>query len=118
MRLWRDMENWGMNHDITPPSKVQCPNAQCWLRVRSLWVGAVEFGNKLLGALYITDRAPFVFFNTIALPVYYVLSLSVKYLAVKDLFEFVLFDAIMNDEGWWRWVAFLMFGNRVTLEGT
>ena len=68
--LWRDMEDWGMNHDITPPSKVQCPNAQCWLRVRSLWVGVVEFGNKLLGALYIVDGVPFVFFNTIALPVY------------------------------------------------
>ena len=53
-----------------PPSKVQHPNARCWLRVRSLWVGVVEFGNKLFGALYIADGAPFVFFNTIALPVY------------------------------------------------
>ena len=61
-----------MNHDITPPSKVQRPDARCWLRVRSLWVGAVEFGNELLGlgALYIMGRAPFVFFNTIALPAY------------------------------------------------
>ena len=64
------MEDWGTNHDITPPSKVQRPNAQCWLRVRSLWVGAVAFGNELLGALYIMDRAPFIFFNTIALPAY------------------------------------------------
>ena len=50
MRLWRDMEDWGTNHDITPPSKVQHPNARCWLRARSLQVGAVEFGNELLGA--------------------------------------------------------------------
>ena len=69
-RLQRGMEDWGMNHDITPPSKVQCPNAQCWLRVRSLWVGAVEFSNKLLGTLHIVDREPFIFFNAIALPVY------------------------------------------------
>ena len=66
VRLWKVMETQGTNHDITPPSKVQCPNAQCWLRVRSLRVGVVEFGNKLLGALYIMDGAPFVFFNTIA----------------------------------------------------
>ena len=33
-------------------------------------MGAVEFGDELLGALYITDGAPFVFFNTIALPAY------------------------------------------------
>ena len=46
------------------------PNAQCWLRARSLQVGAVEFGDKLLGALYIADGAPFVFFNAIALPAY------------------------------------------------
>ena len=69
-RLWRDMEDRGTNHDITPPSKVQHPDAQCWLRVRSLWVGAVEFGDELLGALYIADRVQFVFFNTIALPAY------------------------------------------------
>ena len=49
------MEDWGMNHDITPPSKVQRPDARCWLRVRSLRVGAVEFGDELLGALYIAD---------------------------------------------------------------
>ena len=67
-RLWKVMENQGMNHDITPPSKVQCPDAQCWLRAR--WVGAVEFSNELLGALYIVDRVPFIFFNTIALPAY------------------------------------------------
>ena len=30
----------------------------------------VEFSNELLGALHIMDRAPFVFFNTIALPAY------------------------------------------------
>ena len=69
-RLQRDMEDQGMNHDITPPSKVQCPNARCWLRVRSLRVGAVEFGNELLGALYIANGVPFVLFNPIALPVY------------------------------------------------
>ena len=61
-----------MNHDITPPSKVQHPNARCWLRARSLQVGAVEFGNKLLGALYIADGVPFIFFNTIARPAYYI----------------------------------------------
>ena len=33
-------------------------------------VGAVEFSNELLGALYIVNRAPFVFFNPIALPEY------------------------------------------------
>ena len=69
-RVRRDMEDQGINHDITPPSKVQRPDAQCWLRVRSLRVGAVEFGDELLGALYIADGAPFVFFNTIALPAY------------------------------------------------
>ena len=69
-RLRRDMEDRGMNHDITPPSKVQHPNARCWLRVRSLWVGVVEFGDKLLRALYIANGAPFVFFNPIALPAY------------------------------------------------
>ena len=35
-----------------------------------MWVGAVEFGDELLGALYIVDVAPFLFFNAIALPVY------------------------------------------------
>ena len=70
VRLRRDMEDRGMNHDITPPSKVQCPNAQCWLRVRSLQVGAVEFSDELLGALYIVNGVPFVFFNPIALPAY------------------------------------------------
>ena len=70
MRVRRDMEDRGTNHDITPPSKVQRPDARCWLRARSLWVGAVEFGDELLGALYIADRAPFVFFNAIALPAY------------------------------------------------
>ena len=103
-RLWKDMENQGTNHDITPPSKVQHPNAQCWLRARSLWVGVVEFGNELLGALYIMDGAPFIFFNTI-------LNLSAEYPAVEDLFNFVLFNAIMNNWGWWQWVVFLMFGN-------
>ena len=70
MRLRRDMEDRGMNHDITPPSKVQHPDAQCWLRVRSLRVGVVKFSDKLFGALYITDGVSFVFFNTIALPAY------------------------------------------------
>ena len=68
--LRRNMEDWGTNHDITPPSKVQCPDARCWLRVRSLQVGVVEFGDELLGALYIADGVPFVFFNAIALPAY------------------------------------------------
>ena len=67
-RVQRDIEDWGINHDITPPSKVQCPNVQCWLRVRTLRVGAVEFGNESLGALYIADGTSFVFFNAIALP--------------------------------------------------
>ena len=69
-RLQRDMESQGTNHDITPPSKVQHPDAQCWLRMRSLWVSAVEFGDELFGALDIMDRVPFVFFNTITLPAY------------------------------------------------
>ena len=33
-------------------------------------MGVVEFGDELLGALYIAGGAPFVFFNTIALPAY------------------------------------------------
>ena len=70
VRLQRDMESWGTNHDITPLSKVQHPNARCWLRTRSLQVSMVEFGNELFGALDITDRAPFVFFDTITLPAY------------------------------------------------
>ena len=111
VRLQRDMGDQGTNHDITPPSKVQCLDARCWLRARSLWVGAVEFGNKLFGALYIVDRAAFIFFNTITLPAYEVLNLSVEYPAVEDLLNFVLFDAVMNDWGWWRWVVFLMFGD-------
>ena len=69
-RLQKNMESQGMNHDITPPSKVQRPNAWHWLRVRSLQVSVVELGSELLGALYITDGTPFVFFNTIALPAY------------------------------------------------
>ena len=66
----RDMESGGMNHDIIPPSKVQCPDAQCWLMTRSLWVSAVEFSDELFGALDITDGVPFVFLDTITLPVY------------------------------------------------
>ena len=50
-----------------PPSKVQHPDAQYWLRARSLQVSAVEFNNKLLGALYIMHGVPFILFNTIAL---------------------------------------------------
>ena len=80
-------------------------------------MGVVEFSNKLLGVLYITDGAPLVFFNTIALPVYDVLNLSVEYPAVKDLFDFILLDAIVNDWGWQWWVVFLTFSDRVTLEG-
>ena len=68
--LRKTMVSRGTNHDITPPSKVQHPDAQCWLRARSLRVSVVEFDDKSLGALYITDRAPFIFFNTIALPAY------------------------------------------------
>ena len=41
-----------------------------------------------------------------------------EYLAVEDLFDFVLFDAIVNNQGWQWWVAFPTFGDRVTLEGT
>ena len=70
MGAWKGMEGRGTNHDITPPSKLQRPDARCWLRARSLQVGAVEFGDELLGALYIADGVPFVFFNTIALPAY------------------------------------------------
>ena len=71
MRVRSDMEDRGTNHDITPPSKVQHPDARCWLKTRSLRVGVVEFGDELLGALlYIVDGVPFVFFNTIALPAY------------------------------------------------
>ena len=80
-------------------------------------MSAVEFGNELLGALYIVDGAPFVFLDTIALPAYWVLNFSVEYPAVKDLFNFVFFDAITNDRRWWWWVIFLMVGDQVTLEG-
>ena len=62
-------------------------------------MGAVEFSDKLFGALYITDRVPFVFFNTITLPTYEVLNLSMEYPAVEDLLNFVLFDAVANDQG-------------------
>ena len=54
-RFWKTMESQGTNHDVTPPSKVQHPDAWHWLRVRSLQVSAVEFSDELLGALYITD---------------------------------------------------------------
>jgi len=65
------MGSLGTNHDITPPSKVQHPDAQWgWLRARCLWVSVVEFGDKLLGSLYISGGAPLVFFNTITLPAY------------------------------------------------
>ena len=47
-------------------------------------MSAVEFGNELLGALYIVDGAPFIFFNTITLPVYLVLNLSTQYSTVED----------------------------------
>ena len=70
VKFQRDMESQATNHDITPPSKVQFPNAQCWLRMRGLWVSAVEFGDELFGALDLTDRAPFIFFDTITLPAY------------------------------------------------
>ena len=78
----------------------------------------MEFGDELLGALYIVDRVPFVFFNTIALPAYQVLNLSAEYPTVEDLFDFVFFNAVANNWGWLRWVTFLMFGDQVTLEGT
>ena len=80
-------------------------------------MGVVEFGNKLLRALYIANGAPFVFFNPIALPAYSVLNLSTEHPAVEDLFDFVLFDTITNDRGWQWWVAFLTFCDQVTLEG-
>ena len=47
----------------------------------------------------------------ITLPAYEVLNLSMEYLAVEDLLDFVLFDAIANNWGWWWWVAFLTFGD-------
>ena len=81
-------------------------------------MGAVEFGNELLGALYIADRVPFVFFNTIALPAYQVLNLSMEYLTVENLFDFVFFNAVVNNRGQRQWVTFLTFGDRVTLKGT
>ena len=71
----------------------------------------MEFGDELLGALYITDRVPFIFFNTIALPAYYVLNLSTEYPAVEDIFNFILFNAVVNNWGWWQWLVFLMFGD-------
>ena len=74
-------------------------------------MGVVEFGDELFGALYITDGVPFVFFNTIALPAYQVLNLSAEYLTVEDLFDFVFFNAVTNNWGWWRWVMFLTFGD-------
>ena len=40
-----------------------------------------------------------------------------EYLTVKDIFDFIFFDAIVNDWRWWQWVAFLTFGNWVTLKG-
>ena len=69
----------------------------------------MEFSNELFGALYIADGAPFIFFNTITLPMYEVLNLSMEYPAVKDFLNFIFFDAVANDQGWWRWVAFLTF---------
>ena len=41
-----------MNYDITPPSKVQCPDAQ-WSQSRTgcLWVSVMEFSDKSFGAL-------------------------------------------------------------------
>ena len=81
-------------------------------------MGAVEFGDELLGALYILDGVPFVFFNTIALPAYQVLNLSVEYLTVEDLFDFIFFNAIANNWGWQWGVTFLTFGDRVAIEGT
>ena len=74
-------------------------------------MGAVEFSNELLGALYIADGVPFIFFNTIALPAYQVLNLSTEYPTVEDLFDFVLFNAIANNRGRQRWVMFLTFGD-------
>ena len=71
----------------------------------------MEFGDELLGALYIADGVPFVFFNTIALPVYQVLNLSVEYPTVKDLFDFVFFNAVANNRGWQWWVTFLTFSD-------
>ena len=81
-------------------------------------MGAVEFSDELLGALYIVDRVPFVFFNTIALPAYQVLNLSMEYLTVEDLFNFIFFNAIANNRGRRQGVTFLTFGDQVALKGT
>ena len=77
----------------------------------------MEFGDELFGALYIADRVPFIFFNTIALPVYQVLNLSAEYPTVEDLFDFIFFNAVTNNRERRRWVTFLTFGDRVALEG-
>ena len=67
--------------------------------------------------LYILGRVPFVFFNTITLPAYLVLNLSAEYPTLEDLFNFIFFDAIMNDERWRQQVTSLMFGDWVTFKG-
>ena len=55
---------------MTSPPLQRCSVLMHVFKTRSLQVGAVEFGDKLLGALYIVDGAPFIFFNAIALPAY------------------------------------------------
>ena len=65
------MGSWGTNHDLTPPSKVQRPDAQEEsLRASHVWVGAMELSDKSLGALDIVGRVPLIFFDTIPLPAY------------------------------------------------
>ena len=63
----------------------------------------------MFGAMYIADGVPFIFFNTITLPMYEVLNLSVEYLAIEDFLNFIFFHAVTNDWGWWQWVVFLLF---------
>ena len=77
----------------------------------------MELSNKSLGALDVLGRVPLIFFNTIPLPVYWVLDLSTEDPTIKDAFNFVLFDAIVDDRRWWWRVALLSFGDWVTLEG-
>ena len=65
------MESQGMNHDITPPSKVQCPDAQQgWIKTGCLRVSMMELGDESFGALDVSGWAPFIFFDTITFPAY------------------------------------------------
>ena len=113
------MESQGTNHDITPSSKVQHPDAQWgWLRTGCLWVSAVELSDKLFEALYILGGVPFIFFNTITFPLYQVLNLSTKHPTIENIFDFVLFDAIMDDWMQRQWVVFLALSDWVSFKGS